>query len=294
MQTILDYIVEGISFRNKLHGKKIIKNLKKFDEDYFSRADIFFLKYVAMLQRENKTIDYAIDCYLQMVADINYETVQFISTGEYSSKTFDEVNKRVYNNPEVMAYYVHGILLSQFLWAHHYNILVFFNKIIKENNSKIGHYLEVGGGHGLYASEAISIIGDKASYDLVDISQSSLNIAKMMIGNENVTYTLSDIFDYFPAEKYDFITMGEVLEHVEEPVRLLEKLITLLNDDGKLFITVPTNGPTIDHIYLFKNADEIRKVISSAGFEIESEFCIFSEDLPEELAEKYKVSMMLA
>jgi 2-polyprenyl-3-methyl-5-hydroxy-6-metoxy-1,4-benzoquinol methylase len=294
MQTLLESIVESISKRNSLHSKKIKKNLQHFDEAYYARADRFLKKYQALLQNENKTMDYAIDCYLQMVADINYETVQFISTGEYTSKTFEEVNQRVYNNPAVMEYYVHGILMSQFLWTQHYNILLFFNKIITENRHCIGRYLEVGGGHGLYASEAIEIIGDKASFDLVDISQSSIELAKKMIGNSRVTYTLSNVFDYSPDLKYDFITMGEVLEHVESPVDLLKKLHELLSDDGKLFITAPTNAPTIDHIYLFNNADDIRSVISSAGFEIEREFSIYADEVPPDVAEKFKVAMMYA
>jgi len=294
MQNLLEYIVERISSKNILHGKKIKKNLNKFDEAYFTRADVFLAKYTTLLQNRVKTLDYSIDCYLQMIADINYETVRFIQTGEYSSKTFDEVNARVYNNPEVMEYYVHGILMSQFLWAHHYNILLFFNKIIQENSDKIHNYLEVGGGHGLYASEAIKIIGDQAKYQLVDISQSSIDIARSMIQNESVSYILSDIFNYYPASTFDFITMGEVLEHVEQPVQLLQKLSSLLTANGKLFITVPTNGPTIDHIYLFKNAGEIRQVIAASGFEIEKEFTIYTEDVAPEIAEKYKVSMMYA
>jgi 2-polyprenyl-3-methyl-5-hydroxy-6-metoxy-1,4-benzoquinol methylase len=294
MQSILEYIVERICLKNKIHGKKVTSNIKKFDKVYFDRAEVFLNRYIDLLDGEGKTIDYSIDCYLQMIADINYETVQFISTGEYSSKTFEEVNNRVYNNPDVMEYYMHGILMSQFLWAHHYNILVFFNNVIKENINSVKHYLEVGGGHGLYASEAISLIGDNASYDIVDISRSSIHIAQKMIKNDKVNYTLSNIFDYFPAEKFDFITMGEVLEHVEEPVKLLEKLRTLLTDDGKLFITAPTNGPTIDHIYLFRNAEDIRRVIRSSGFEIEKEFTIYAEDVTEEIAEKYQVSMMYA
>jgi 2-polyprenyl-3-methyl-5-hydroxy-6-metoxy-1,4-benzoquinol methylase len=294
MQNLLEYIVSQISSKNILHGKKIKKNLKKFDEAYFIRADLFLTKYNLVLQSQGRNIDYAIDCYLQMIADINYETVHFIHTGEYSSKTFDEVNARVYNNPGVMEYYVHGILMSQFLWAHHYSILLFFNKVIEENSKQISSYLEVGGGHGLYASEAIKKIGDKATYNMVDISQSSIDIARMMIGNDKVSYVLSDIFHFNPSSTYDFITMGEVLEHVEEPIKLLEKLSSLLSDSGKLFITVPTNGPTIDHIYLFKNADEIRNVISLAGFEIEKEFTIYTEDVPTDMAEKYKVSMMYA
>ncbi|MEI8201721.1 MAG: methyltransferase domain-containing protein [Bacteroidota bacterium] len=294
MENLLNYIVEQISLRNKLHAKKLKSNISKFDEEYFKRANLFFERYQTIHQNEGRTLDYAIDCYLQMIADINYETVQFIKTGEYSSKTFEEVNERVYNNPDIMKYYVHGILMSQFLWTHHYNILLFFNKIIHENKNNINNYLEVGGGHGLYISEAIHIIGNKADYVLVDISQSSIEIAKKMIANNEVGYTRSDIFDYNPLIKYDFITMGEVLEHVEDPVKLLKKLHNLLNDEGKLFITVPTNGPTIDHIYLFNNAEEIRGVIESSGFLIEKEFCIYAEDVPEEIAIKHKVSMMFA
>lgn len=292
---IISHIVEQISSKNQLHGKKIIKNQNRFDDVYFSRANHFLSKYSSLLANENKTIDYSIDCYLQMIADVNYESVQFLRTGEYSSKSFDEVNQRVYNNPQVMEYYMHGLLLSQFLWTHHYDILLYFNKIVSSNNNKINYYLEVGGGHGLYISEAINIIGDKSTtYDLVDISKSSIEIAQKMIHNDRVNYIHSDVFEYFPEHQYDFITMGEVLEHVENPVNLLKKLHSLLSDDGKLFITTPTNAPAIDHIYLFKNADDIRKVISEAGFKIEDEQCIYSEDMSAEKAEKYKVSMMYA
>jgi 2-polyprenyl-3-methyl-5-hydroxy-6-metoxy-1,4-benzoquinol methylase len=291
---LMEYIVEQISVKNELHSKKVIKNLSKFDSDYFSRANDFMKRYVKLLQNEDKSLDYSIDCYLQMIADVNYESVQFLRTGEYTSKSFDEVNQRVYNNPQVMEYYMHGLLLSQFLWSHHYDILLYFNKVIKENSANINHYLEVGGGHGLYISEAINIIGDRARYDLVDISKSSIEIAKKMISDDKVNYILLDVFKYFPEHKYDFITMGEVLEHVEDPVGLLKKLHSLLSGDGKLFITTPTNAPAIDHIYLFKNADDIRNVISDAGFDIENEQCIYSEDMPKEKAEKFKISMMYA
>lgn len=294
MEQELSTIVGQISEKNPLHSKRINKNIKKMDEAYFARANSFLKKYVNLLQNEGKTLDYGIECYLQMIADVNFESVKFIETGEYSSKSFEEVNKRVYGNPEVMEYYMHGLLLSQFLWTHHYDILLSFNSIITQNKPNIKNYLEVGGGHGLYISEAISIIGDGAKYDLVDISSSSLEIAKKMINNDQVNYVLSDVFEYFPNKKYDWITMGEVLEHVEQPVQLLQKLHSLLSDNGKLYITTPTNAPAIDHIYLFKNADDIRKVIHESGFDVETESCIFSEDLPPELLEQYKISMMYA
>lgn len=294
MKTNLEYIVEQIQIKNPLHSKRIQKNLKKFDQEYFDRADDFFLRYENLLKNDNKSFDYAIDCYLQMLADMNFESIQFLETGEYTSKSFEEVNKRVYSNPEVMEYYMHGLLMSQFLWKQHYDILLWFNKMITNNSKNIENYLEVGGGHGLYISEAIRLIGNQANYDLVDISQSSLDIAEKMISNDKVNPILTDIFEYFPSKKYDFITMGEVLEHVEEPVKLLEKLYDLLNVNGKLIITTPTNAPAIDHIYLFKNTEDIRKVILEAGFNIEEELCIYSEDVSPEIAERFKISMMYA
>lgn len=294
MQTLLEYTVDAISSSNTLHGKKLKKNLKKFDETYFNRADSFLRKYEAILKNKDRTIDFGIECYLQMIADMNYESVRFLQTGEYSSKSFDEVNKRVYSNPQVMEYYMHGLLLSQFLWTHHYHILMYFVNIINKYGKGVSKYLEVGGGHGLYILEAIASINKKASFDLVDISQSSIEMSQLMIGSDKVSFILSDIFKYQPTSKYDFITMGEVLEHVEDPINLLKKIYSLLSDDGKLFLTTPTNSPTIDHIYLFKNAEEIRKVIFASGFSIEDEMCIYSEDLPEEVAEKYKIPMMYA
>lgn len=294
MNKTIEQIVNRISEKNPLHSKKIKKTVKNLDSDYFKRAGDFLDKYNELLKKEGKDMDYAVDCYLQMIADVHFESVHFLESGEYTSKSFDEVNKRVYDNPEVMTYYMHGLLLSQFLWKHHYDILLYFNGVMKENKGNIKNYLEIGGGHGLYISEAVSILGKDTRFDLVDISSSSLDIAKRLINNDAIHYIHSDIFKYHPAHKYDFITMGEVLEHVEDPVGLLKQLNFLLADNGKVFITTPTNAPAIDHIYLFKSAEDIRNVIHQAGFKIEKELCIFAEDLPPELLEQYKISMMFA
>jgi 2-polyprenyl-3-methyl-5-hydroxy-6-metoxy-1,4-benzoquinol methylase len=292
MDKPLDYIVAKIAELNPLHSKKIKKNLKKKDDLFFSKAEEFLSRYNTLLKNEDKSLDFAIDCYLHMISDINYETVQFMESGEYSSKSFNEVNQRVYNNPDVMDYYMHGLLLSQFLWSHHYDILLSFIETIRANKNNIHRYLEVGGGHGLYISEAIKILPENTEFTVVDISKSSLDLAQKLVPGNKANFIVSDIFLYNPAQKFDFITMGEVLEHVEDPVALLKRLEELLSDKGKIYITTPTNAPTIDHIYLFKNADDIREVIARAGLKIEKEECIYSEDLPPELLEQYKISMM--
>ena len=83
-----------------------------------------------------------------------------------------------------------------------------------------------------------------------------------------------------------------MLEHVEKPVALLKKIRSLLKPNGVLFLTTPANAPAIDHIYLFRNAEEIREVIYEGGFNIEKEITKFVEDVSPEMAEKLKITLM--
>ena len=47
------------------------------------------------------------------------------------------------------------------------------------------------------------------------------------------------IEEFNPKEKFDVITMRHVVEHLEHPVAVLEKVKTFLKDDGVLLITLP-------------------------------------------------------
>lgn len=288
----LQAIIDRIQQADPLHAKKLKRNLKNLDEEYQRKCDAFIVKYNRYLSGIGKNLDYGVDCYLRMISDFMYEQLRFSETGRYSNSSFDEVNKRVYNNPEVMEYFMNGLLLSQVLWKHHYAIFSFFSEMFPRYASHTRSYLEVGGGHGLFISEAIRVLGQETSFHLLDISPTSLSVSREFIGDHPVEYILADIFEYTPGRKFDFITMGEVLEHVEDPVGLMKKLGDLLEDDGTIFMTTPTNAPSIDHIYLFNNAEDIREIIRNAGLEITDEISVYAEDLPEEKAIELKITMM--
>jgi 2-polyprenyl-3-methyl-5-hydroxy-6-metoxy-1,4-benzoquinol methylase len=275
-----------------MHSKKLKKNITYFDDSYYAEANSFLTKYADFLASQNKTLDYAIDCYLNMVGDVTVETIQFLQNNKYSSTTFEEVTKRVYDNPETMEYYMHGLMLSQFLWKHHYQVFKYFTQTLPHYKSQIKNYLEIGAGHGLYLSKALEILDKKANFSVVDISQTSIELTKNFVDDSRVTYNLANIFEFEINVLFDFITMGEVLEHVEDPLQLLSKFNGLLAPEGVSFITTPTNAPAIDHIYLFRNVDEIRTIIKLAGLEIISEKCFFSEDVSPEDAEKLKVAIL--
>ena len=113
-------------------------------------------------------------------------------------------------------------------------------------------------------------------------------------GEPRIQYHLMNIFD-FPDGQYDFITMGEVLEHVENPRELLDKIRRLLAPGAHAYITTPANAPMLDHIYLFNNAQEIRRMLTECGFSIEHEATRCADaDISEEDAERMKLPLMYA
>jgi SAM-dependent methyltransferase len=102
-----------------------------------------------------------------------------------------------------------------------------------------------------------------------------------------------NILNYSDPEKFDFITVGEVIEHLEDPLQLLVKIREMLAPNGRGFISAPTNSPTIDHIYLFREVDEIRDMLRKAGFRITSEE-IYAENVDEAKARRLKLPVMFA
>lgn len=294
MPTAIDIILQKIAAKNPEHAAKLTSHINGLGDDYRDLANAFFDKYTSYLESNAMHLDFGIQCYLHMIADMLEERFQFMMSGNYSNTSFDEVEKRIYGNPEIMTYHMHGLVLAQFLWFDQYERIRFFIDHLKPYFPSRNKYLEIGGGHGLYIFEALHLLPETKQFDLVDISQSSLDLAKGIINSDRINYYLKNIFDFEDDQKYDFITMGEVLEHVENPLGLLKKIATLLSENGVCYITTPINAPMIDHIYLFRDAKEIRDMFDLAGFEIIKEKIVISEKMTEKEAAKYKVPVMYA
>jgi SAM-dependent methyltransferase len=198
------------------------------------------------------------------ILDFKKAGVNLIGCDRYS--TIEEADKNVYSNKEYMFQYMIGVALSQFLWQNHKEIFDFYRKNI--SNSSGDKFLEIGCGHGMFFIEAIKQ-NRFQSYKAVDLSPSSIELTKNFVNNyfeknlPNVEIKLQDIFDFDEDEKFDFINMGEVLEHVENPKKLLDRIYELLTNNGKAYLSTCANCPAVDHIYLYKNVDEIKSMFNS-------------------------------
>jgi 2-polyprenyl-3-methyl-5-hydroxy-6-metoxy-1,4-benzoquinol methylase len=105
-------------------------------------------------------------------------------------------------------------------------------------------------------------------------------------------------------QKYDVVFFGDVIEHLAQPIRALEKIKKLLREDGVLIFSIPNithmsvrlmllsgkieYGRTglLDETHLhFYNSKEIYRVFNEAGYKIDS-FDYTINDMPYDLVKK--------
>jgi 2-polyprenyl-3-methyl-5-hydroxy-6-metoxy-1,4-benzoquinol methylase len=120
--------------------------------------------------------------------------------------------------------------------------LKFILNILKMNLPEHGKVLDVGCGNGIISMnlgrEGFKVKG-------IDISEKAIEKAKNNNPFENVEFeNLSAEALTARGERYEAIICSEVLEHMENPGQLLDKLHDSLTDNGTLIVTVPNGrGP---------------------------------------------------
>ena len=291
----LQQTLQYIQREDPLHFKKVKKNVDRLEADYGDGFyEILSLLYKFFTERDLFANKVAAD-YLRMIDDMRIEGIRFKKTGRYSCTDQHEAYINVYSKAEIMEYYMNALLLSQVLWTHHFNMLMFFKKQLQSpflNNTR--SVLDVGPGHGFFSHLVIEYLPGVDHIDIVDISDESLRMTKAIIGDGNgkINYFNRDIFKYNSTIQYDLIILGEVLEHLDEPALILSKLGNLLSKNGFLWLTTPTNAPALDHVYLFRSKQEIIDLLNSTDLEIIQDFGCFAEDVSEEMAQRFGTSYL--
>jgi len=75
-----------------------------------------------------------------------------------------------------------------------------------------------------------------------DISPENIELAKTRLGkHKNVQFIVSDMQDFSYNQKFDFIILADVLEHIPKNLHsdLFHKIAEYMNDDAVLFINIP-------------------------------------------------------
>jgi len=290
-QQIIDYI----GSKRPLHSKKIKYNLET-TPNLTSELVNFLKAYHPYLEANSINYFDLADAYVLMLDQMTCARRAFLRTGRYPASDHAAVVEAVYADKKVMEKYMLGLALSQFLWKHHFSLYSFYRTEIKKIG-KVKKALEIGSGHGLFLLELLKKGTGIESIQVVDISAHSLALSKSLISTlkpgeiHRINFINSDIQIFESDEKFDLITMGEVLEHVPDPEAILRSLYKLLSEGGRVYISTCINCPTLDHVYHFRTVKEIHELFEKSGFSIESEVIAPSESRSEEDLEKYKIDI---
>jgi len=237
--------------------------------------------------------------------DLSFEflklQIQLEKTGKYLYSTFSEVEENLYSKNDSHEHgpdYLWGLYFSEIFWKIHYNFTKFFLQSFVNDVKNEGRVLEVPTGSGFFLCEFLQK-NSKWKGTGVDLADSSISISQKILRTNHISkdsYVLKkyDFHNLKEEEKFDRIICGEFLEHLENPLEALKKFNNLLKNDGKMFLTVAIWAAQFDHIYLYKNANEVRDHIQKAGFQIDKELVqvVFEKD--EKDPEKSKIPVSYA
>jgi len=199
------------------------------------------------------------------------EELDFRRSGAYRHSRFAEVDAALYQRDDLMPLYLDGLLLSQALWSNHIATSHFLAHGFLPRLDPGGRFLEIGPGHGLL----LTLLAGRAAGGAVegwDISPTSVAMTGdclRRLGVESgVALHVRDLFAAGGEGGFDAVVLSEILEHLEDPVAALRHAGRLLAPGGLVFVNVPTNAPTLDHIHLLRSCDEAAGLLLAAGFEI--------------------------
>lgn len=201
---------------------------------------------------------------------IQEEELYFRRSRKYRNSSFQEVDAAVYQNHAEMSQYMDGLLATEVIWIQHARAMDFYvNTFLKKQKQGYRH-LEVGPGHGLlFYYPAVDPRCE--SLHGWDISPASLDqtrtCMRMVAPDRSVELETCDIMSRPQSEtRWNSIVISEVLEHLEEPAGALKNLRECIAPDGHLYVNVPVNAPTIDHIYLFRSPEDAVTMVEKCGF----------------------------
>ncbi len=274
------------------HASFIERRFKNDSADFLSRSEKL-ADDILRLTGDNLS-EYCSD-YRWMCDEFVKEEIFFQRNKRYRLSTLQEAQQSVYDNSNFMKQYMFGLLVSQILWRNHACV---FDTYVTDFLGAIEQpfqHLEVGPGHGLFLHRAAIHPLCQSAHGW-DISETSLGTTahalaalqsddKVKLEHRDVAVPNTDSLNF------DTVVISEVLEHVEQPNAVLGGLVSVMRPGGSIFINVPVNSPAPDHIYLWREPEEIAALAEDAGIEVVREFYFPATGFSLEQARKANITI---
>lgn len=233
---------------------------------------------VACVFPDEPSLEQAVKGYASFAMDSLRRQFRFENERRYPAKTFAEAAQEVYLNEGYMVgQYLPGLLLSHYLWSHHYRQIQFFaSAFLSAVRVNPDTFAEIGVGTGVYSRMVLRALPDVhgVGFDLSPYSKAFAETHLERYGVSNrFELHLRDVVLEPPARPFRWLICVEVLEHLEDPVSFLRGVHSALLPGGKAFVTAALNAAHADHIYLYESGEAVAGQLRQAGFVIEQSFC---------------------
>jgi SAM-dependent methyltransferase len=233
---------------------------------------------LACFYREGQTLEDAVKGYGSFVIDSMRRQKRFEVEHSYPAKTYAEAAAEVYLNDDYMErQYLPGLLLSHYLWTHHYQQINYFKTFFVPalRNNAVTNFAEVGVGTGIYSRMLLDELPAMSGVGF-DISPPSLKFADRHVASygfgRRYEVRMQNIITAPPEHQFQSLVCVEVLEHLEDPVALLEGLKAMAAPGAKMFVTAALNAAHADHIYLYREPADVLAQVAQAGLHVENLF----------------------
>lgn len=289
---IIDDLLYSIGEKEPLQKKKIMQYMQAMGQDEREKL----IRRVQFFMSQGETIDSISNAYLAFCNYFVEERIHFVRTGTYRYHSVEET-KPLYENPDYMHNYMIGLCMGIYMWQIQRDNMRFFIEACKEDTHIAGRYLEVGPGHGEYFVSAMENT-DFDEYIGVDVSATAAEMTKKFaeyaVGSrKNYDIFHKNFFDYSSEEKFQGIVMGEVLEHVDNPLQFLKKIYELADENAFIFLSTAINSPYPDHVYHFHNMGEIYELFNQSNLQVKTEICTTIEGISLERAIEKKFDIVV-
>lgn len=249
-----------------------LQEARDLDRAAFDRISSTYLAW-CVTARGEAALANTVDAFARFCSDVNLAQGRYELAGRYENKSFEECRRAVYDHSETMTDYLWGVYLSNFLWAHHLDLMLFFEQRFLSRLKTNNRLVEIAPGHGGWGLWALHQING-TSLTGFDVSATSMAIAGSLAHAagmaQRAQYVQADAMDLvnMPSPQADACICCFLVEHLEQPSGLLRSMAHVLQPGGLAFFTGALTAAQVDHIYEFKSESEFALLAEQAGFRV--------------------------
>ena len=160
--------------------------VSNYGETFFRRGQARISEIRYLYGDGDGCFDKVVMAYVKFCLEFVRRQKEFLKTGTYAVKDFDEIYESLYGNDESMeGFYLAALLFSYVFSSNYYEFYDFFENKFLVALSDSGTVIEIGCGHGLYLTQTLRSSSGWKGFG-GDISKGSLNVTRKMLTHHQI------------------------------------------------------------------------------------------------------------